>query len=156
MAMDLNQLRDLLARISRIVDSSGGKRQAGDLRALADVLAEERAPSVEEAINQIRVRLAHPPRKRPQPKRPTLSVDEYVHKLEDAKDEADIYKLLQEFRDKAFKKAELDKIAHRFAKGPARYKSKGEAIVDIEGRFFQRKRTANEIKFLERKKVTPW
>jgi hypothetical protein len=163
--MNLRQLQNLLIRIARLADSVGGRGQAGDLRVLAEVLAEERVSSVTEAVVQIRSRLARsgrgrqadsPTRRRQQSGRPTISVDEYVRKLECAREDADIYPLLEAFRDKAFKKAELDKIAHRYAKGPVKYKRKADAIDDIEGRFFQRRRSANEIDFLERKKVTPW
>jgi hypothetical protein len=64
--------------------------------------------------------------------------------------------MLRTFRSKKFKKAMLDQIAHRFAKGPLRYKTKEAAIKDIEQRASQRKRAANELDYLERKKVTPW
>jgi hypothetical protein len=160
------QLRELLLRIARVAESFGakGQAQAVDLRALAEVLGEEPASSVSEAFLQIRSRLAHfgkrrsssPARGTKKSKRSTLPVEEYVRQLESAREESEIHPLLQAFRDRSFKKDELDKIAHRFAKGPEKYKTKAEAIEDIEERFFERRRSSNEIDFLEKKKVTPW
>jgi hypothetical protein len=160
----LDHVRDLLAQVARIADSLGARGEANDLRQLGDVLVEEAAASLTEAVTKIRSRLAQAPARRRrqanpavrtqrQPQRPTVSADEYVHMLECA---TDIHPLLEEFRDRAFKKVELDKIAHRFAKGPEKYRRKADAIEDIKDRFLQRKRSANEIDFLDRKKVTPW
>ena len=168
-ALGLREMRDLLACIAGIADSLGGKSQAGDFRALAEVLAEEPASSssIATAVVQIRTRLARvptgrrrqsnsPARRKQQATPSAVSVDEYVRKLEAATEVADISSMFQEFRDRSFRKAKLEQIAHRFAKGPGKYKSKDDAIEDIEGRFHQRRRAANEIDFLERKKVTPW
>jgi hypothetical protein len=159
MTMDVNQLRKLLTRIAQIAERSGGKRQAEGLRALADVICEEGTTSAGDAINRIRARLAAPPASKKRPPKlqlPSPSIDDYVQQLQAVQGVSDLDDLVQGFRARSFKKAKLDEIAHQFAKGPKSYKNKEEAIRDIERRVSQRKRAANEIEYLERKKVTPW
>ena len=77
-------------------------------------------------------------------------------RLESLKGETSLKEFIREFEARAFKKADLDKIAHRFAKGPSKYKSKADAIRDIEQRFRQSARARGELEYLEKKKVTPW
>jgi|RhiMethySRZTD1v2_1073278.scaffolds.fasta_scaffold07116_16 hypothetical protein len=157
-AMKVNKLPDLLARVAEILERSGAKRPAEGVRALGHVLAEEIANSGEEAIAVVRERLAarSRPKENGKSERPRVSIEEYVARLDALQGEASLDVLVQEFLGKGFKKADVDKIAHRYAKGPAKYKSKMEAVKDIERRFLQRARAANELDYLEKKKVTPW
>ena len=154
---NVSKLPELLARIAEIFERSGAKRQADGVRALRDVLVEEIACSGEATIGVVRARLAaHRQPKKGATSRSTLSIDEYVARLESLQGDASLRELIQEFEAKTFRKADLDRIAHRFAKGAQKYKSKFEAIKEIERRFLQRTRSAKELEYLERKKVTPW
>jgi hypothetical protein len=155
--MNLIQLPRLLGRIAEIFERSGAKRQADGIRALKDVLSEEIASSGDAALATVQSRLvAHSQSKKRSARRPKIAVEEYVARLESLSSDADLKELLREFETGAFKKADLDEIAHLYAKGPSRYKSKAEAIRDIERRFVQRARAANELEYLEKHKVTPW
>lgn len=156
--MNVSQLPGLLARIAEIFERSGAKRQADGIRILKDVLGEEIASSGDAALANMQNRLrslSQAKRKGPG-RRPSVFVEDYVARLESLTTGAALDELVRELETAAFKKTDLDSIAHRYAKGPTRYKSKAEAIRDIERRFAQRARAANELEYLEKKKVTPW
>src|SRR5438552_4051255 len=107
--MNLIQLPKLLARIAEIFEHSGAKRQADGIRALKDVLAEEIASSGDAALATVQSRLAaRSQSKKQSARRPKISVEEYVARLESLSADTGLNELLREFESGAFKKADLD------------------------------------------------
>jgi hypothetical protein len=155
--MNLSRLPNLLARIAEIFERSGAKRQADNIRALQEVLAEEIEHSGDEALAVAQSRLAASARSKKKTSYDSVpaTVHDYVNRLESLAVRADLDGL-SEFKASAFKKSDLDRIAHLYAKGPSRYKTKTEAIRQIENRFFERARAKRELEYLEKNKVTPW
>jgi hypothetical protein len=157
--MNLRKLPELLARITEIFERSGAKRHAQGLKALEQVLAEEIAQHGNEAFEAIRRRLetTHSRSKSSRPSsRSKRSVEEYVARLTSLPGETGLEELIHEFEAASFKKVDLDRIAHCYAKGPSKYRSKADAIRDIRQRFIQSARARGELEYLDKKKVTPW
>jgi|GEM_PF-3743728 len=158
--MTPSDLHDLLWRIADIFEHGGAKPQAREIRDLANALAEESAATADEAISAIRDRLTKAQKPRgPSSGRPapvTISVDEVVRQLNAATNEAQFRPIFVILKSGGARKALVEKVAHRYAKGPEKYRTKADALKDIEKRFIERSRAASELKYLEDRKVTPW
>ncbi len=144
--MGVMELKTALMRIAGLYGAAGSKDAAQDLRAVAGLMQETRASDVGELAAEITDALAPAER----------LVQAYIERFSKADvDRSAFAKVLADLKaDRNMTKADVGKIATAYSGDPRSWKSKAEALREIEASFVSRAYQASKMKIVQGYK--PW
>ena len=146
--MNVGKLRQVISDFGSIFAAAGATTQAEDLRAVAELMKGQEDQPVESFLSTVKADIS--------PLDVDQLIDLHVECLRAAGTDEGAFRRAYDHlsKDKSIKKAEADRIAHRYVGGRDKWPSKKEALGAIQKVFVARRYDESKMKEVERSR--PW